>query len=93
MSLEQYVMNISGRALYYIVILSAPMLVSALLVGLFISIIQATTQVQEQTLSFVPKIIATFAAILIAGPWISRTIASFAIELLSNIPNLVHFKN
>lgn len=75
------VLYISGRALYLILLLSAPMLVSALVVGLVISIIQATTQIQEQTLSFVPKIIVTFVSCLLAGPWIASELSRLTREL------------
>lgn len=89
---ESYVLYVCSQALYYIIILGAPMLVSALLVGLLISIFQATTQIQEQTLSFVPKIIATFIAAIVAGPWMAHMLARFTVELFSNIPKLTVFK-
>jgi len=85
---EAFVLNLCGQTLYLILILSAPMLVSALVVGLVISILQATTQVQEQTLSFVPKIVATFLSVLIAGSWISSMLARFTIQIMTNIPEL-----
>ena len=75
------VLAISGRALYLILILSAPMLISALVVGLIISIIQATTQIQEQTLSFVPKIIVTFVSVILSGPWIAGELSNLIREL------------
>lgn len=68
-----------------IVLLSAPMLLSALVVGLIISILQATTQIQEQTLSFVPKIIATFLSILICGTWMANTLANFTMKIFEYI--------
>lgn len=85
---ETYILYITGQALYLILFLSAPMLVSALVVGLAISILQATTQIQEQTLSFVPKIIATFVSVILAGPWIASTLSRFAIQLLKDIPRI-----
>lgn len=84
---ESYVLAVTSETLYLILILSAPMLMAALIVGLVISILQATTQVQEQTLSFVPKIIATFVAILVCGTWIGSMVANFAISIITNIPN------
>lgn len=85
---ETYILGISIQALYLILLCSAPMLVAALTVGLVISILQATTQIQEQTLSFVPKIIATFVAVMLAGPWIGSAIAKFAVQLFTTIPRL-----
>ena len=76
-----FLLHICGRTLMLVLLLSAPMLVSALVVGLVISILQATTQVQEQTLSFVPKIIATFLSVIICGTWISGMLSSFAIDV------------
>ena len=85
---EAFVLHLCGQTLYLIMVLSAPMLVSALIVGLVISILQATTQIQEQTLSFVPKIIVTFMAVMVAGTWISGTLARFTIELINTIPRI-----
>lgn len=85
---ETYILGICTQALYLILLVSAPMLISALVVGLIISIIQATTQIQEQTLSFVPKIVVTFIAAMLAGPWIGSTIGRFAVELFKAIPRL-----
>lgn len=77
------VLALSGRALYLILLLSAPMLIGALVVGLVISIIQATTQIQEQTLSFVPKIVVTFVSVIIAGPWVASELSSLMKELFT----------
>jgi len=85
---ETYIIGITSKALYLILMTSAPMLISALVVGLIISVMQATTQIQEQTLSFVPKIIATFVSVMLAGPWIGSTIARFAVQLYMDIPRL-----
>ena len=64
---------------------AAPMLIISLMVGLIVSIIQAVTQIQEATLSFVPKIIAVFISILLFGPWIFRLLTQLATELFTNI--------
>ena len=69
--------------------LALPLLLSALAVGLLISILQAVTQIQEQTLSFIPKILALVAVIAIAGPWMLGTIVSWTTELWQQIPNYV----
>jgi len=63
------------------------MLMAALVVGLVISILQATTQVQEQTLSFVPKIIATFMALLVTGSWIGNMLGNYATMIFTAIAN------
>ncbi|MEQ8169733.1 MAG: flagellar biosynthetic protein FliQ [Candidatus Eremiobacterota bacterium] len=77
---EREILAIGGKALYMIYILSAPMLFIALGVGLIVSVLQAVSSVQEQTLGFVPKLLVTFAALMIFGPWISSTMMTFTIE-------------
>lgn len=64
---------------------SAPMLIISLIVGLIISIIQAVTQIQEATLSFVPKIIAVFVSMLLFGPWIIKLLIQLTTDLFTNI--------
>jgi flagellar biosynthesis protein FliQ len=86
---EDFILHITSRALYLTLILSAPMLMSALVVGLVISILQATTQIQEQTISFVPKIVATFASVVICSTWISSMISQFAIEIFGGFPAII----
>jgi flagellar biosynthesis protein FliQ len=68
---------------------AAPMLVAGLVVGLVISIFQAVTQIQEQTLSFIPKVIALIAVVAIAGPWMLDTLVTWTQELWTAIPNYV----
>jgi flagellar biosynthetic protein FliQ len=70
--------------------ISSPALVATLVMGLVISIFQAATQINEQTLSFIPKILAIAAAMIICGPWVLRTMMTFTINLIRDIPNLVH---
>lgn len=82
---EDFIMEICTRALVLIMLLSAPMLLSALAVGLCISIIQATTQIQEQTLSSVPKMAITFVTMIICGPWCMDMIGTYARELFEAI--------
>ncbi len=85
---EHDIMAFTTKAMYLMVILSAPMLLSALLTGLIISLLQATTQVQEQTLTFVPKIIVTFLAAAITGTWIGKKLYSFAFEVFTYLPHI-----
>lgn len=83
------VVEIFKGAIYHILIMSAPMLIAALVVGLVISIFQATTQIQEQTLAFVPKVLAIFLVLMFAGPWLMNTIVTFTIQLFNQIPGFV----
>lgn len=70
-------------------LISAPMLVVALAVGLVISIIQAVTQIQEQTLSFVPKLVAVAVTFIIALPWIIQIMVRYTSELFRSLPSLI----
>ncbi|MDF2924710.1 MAG: fliQ [Paenibacillaceae bacterium] len=82
---SEFVLKLAGEAVYVVLKASAPMLIIALTVGLIVSVFQATTQIQEQTLAFVPKIVAVLLSILIFGPWILTTLVEFTYNLLNNI--------
>ena len=69
-----------------VMLVSAPMLGLGLLVGLLVSVFQATTSIQEQTLAFIPKIIAVFVAILIFGPWMLRIMVEYVTNIFVNLP-------
>lgn len=83
------VMDIAREALSITVLLSAPLLLSALAIGLLIGIFQAATQIQEMTLSFIPKLIALAAAVALAGPWMLEVWVSFTENLFMDIPSLI----
>ncbi|NHM28219.1 flagellar biosynthesis protein FliQ [Desulfofundulus sp. TPOSR] len=85
---DTLVTQIAREALMMILILSLPTLAVSLLVGLVISILQATTQVQEQSLTFVPKIIAVFLTLAITAPWMVRLMTSYTTRLFKHLPNL-----
>ena len=84
-----YAVQIIRMAIFYILIVSAPALITGLVVGLVVSIVQATTSIQEQTLTFVPKIAAILLSIFVMGPWMIRMIVQFAEDMFSRIPELV----
>lgn len=80
-----------GRdALTMVMLISAPMLGLGLVVGILVSIFQATTQIQEQTLAFIPKIIAVFVAILIFGPWMLNLMVDYTREIFVSLPQMIH---
>ncbi|WP_422657283.1 flagellar biosynthesis protein FliQ [Paenibacillus sp. EC2-1] len=81
----EFIIGLAGQAVFIVLKVSAPMLVLALVVGLVISIFQATTQIQEQTLAFVPKIIVVLLALLLFGPWILTTLVDFTRGILENL--------
>ncbi len=86
---QETVIDIAQQSIYTLIIVASPILLTALTVGLLVSIFQAVTSIQEQTLAFVPKIIAVFLALLIFGPFIITTVQEFIIELFKMIPTLV----
>ena len=81
--------ELGRQALMVAFLLAAPMLLTGLVVGLTISILQAATQVQEQTLSFIPKILGMMAALFVFLPWMLTTVTSFAQRLLQGLPALL----
>lgn len=81
---EGQVLDIMRDAFYYIIICSAPMLLISMVVGLIISIFQTVTSIQEQTLTFVPKIISIFIALLIFGSFIMNNLVNYITDLWSN---------
>lgn len=86
---ETFVIHVARDALMMVVILSLPALGVAMLVGLIISILQATTQIQEQTLSFVPKMVAVFVTLIIASSWLLNIAINFTTRLYQQIPNII----
>lgn len=81
---EGQVVDVARETLWIIIKVSAPLLVVSLIVGLIISIFQTVTSIQEQTLTFVPKLLAIFLVIMLTGNWIMKTIVDFIVELFSN---------
>jgi flagellar biosynthetic protein FliQ len=85
---EQTVIDIAGKAIMVSMKIASPALLSTLLVGLIVSIIQAATQINEQTLTFIPKIIILSLTLALAGPWILQTMMNFTIEIMNTIPTV-----
>ncbi len=83
------VMVIGMQAIKVGLMISAPMLLAALVTGLIISILQAATQINEMTLSFIPKIIAVFVAIIVAGPWMLNLLLDYMRNLFTNLPYII----
>lgn len=83
------VMEIGRQAIEVTLIISAPILVTALVVGLIISIFQAATQINESTLQFVPKLVAMFVVLLLVGPWMLQYLVDYIQRLYGSIPQLI----
>jgi flagellar biosynthetic protein FliQ len=86
---SQQVFTIGQQGLYILLLVSAPVLLVVLAVGLVVSIFQAATQINEATLSFVPKIIAAVAVLAVAGPWMLTTLVEYIQRTLQSIPTVV----
>lgn len=85
----EFVINVAERGIYTVLIISGPLLILALVVGLIVSIFQATTQIQEQTLAFVPKIVAVLLGIIFFGPWMLTHMISYASEIFANLNRFI----
>jgi flagellar biosynthetic protein FliQ len=83
------VMDLAHSALWVTVLVAAPLLLVALVAGLVIGMLQAATQVHEQTLSFIPKLLLIVVTLFVAGPWMLRVLMDFTRDLYTSIPTLV----
>ena len=86
---QEFVLGLAERGIFTVLLVAGPILLLALSVGLLVSIFQATTQIQEQTLAFIPKIIAVLVGIVIFGPWMLSQIVEFTMDLYQNMNNYV----
>jgi len=85
----EYVINLGSEAIKLALMLSLPLLGVGLVVGLMVAVLQATTQVQEMTLSFVPKIVSVLLTLLAVSPWMIQKIAGFTSNLIVSIPTII----
>ena len=83
------VTTIGQQALWVTMLIAAPLLLSALAVGLLVGMFQAATQINEMTLSFIPKLLVLVLALVVAGPWILGVIVNYTTQLLQQIPALI----
>ena len=85
----EMVLDVGRDALWVMALIASPLLLSALGIGLLVGMIQAATQIQEMTLTFIPKLIVLALALLIAGPWMLGVLTDFTINLIQSIPELI----
>ncbi|ASF39477.1 MULTISPECIES: flagellar biosynthesis protein FliQ [Halobacillus] len=86
---DQMVISFAKEGIYTVLMITGPLLILALAVGLLVSIFQATTQIQEQTLAFIPKIVAVMVGLIFFGPWMLTNMVEFAAGIFSNLNMLV----
>ncbi|CUA80096.1 flagellar biosynthesis protein FliQ [Anoxybacillus suryakundensis] len=84
-----FVIQVAERGVYMVLVICGPLMLLALAVGLFVSILQATTQIQEQTLAFVPKIVAVLLGLVFFGPWMLSRMISYAYNIFNNLSKFV----
>lgn len=87
---QQTIIDIGSQSAIISMKIAAPALISIMITGFLVSLFQAATQINEQTLSFIPKILAMTAALFITGPWILQTLMFFTIRLFKSIPDFAH---
>jgi len=85
----EYVLSLGQRALEVTILISAPLLLSALVTGVVIGMLQAATQIHEMTLSFIPKLLILSAALFVAGPWMLGLLVDYTRDLYLNIPAMI----
>ena len=85
----ELVMNIGRQAIEMTLVLSGPLLLAALVIGLIISVFQAATQINEQTLSFIPKLLGMLLTLILIGPWMLQTMVDYIRRLLESIPQII----
>jgi len=83
------VITIGQQALWVTMLIAAPLLLSALGVGLLVGMFQAATQINEMTMSFIPKLLVLVMALVVAGPWMLSVIVNYTIQLMEQIPSLI----
>ncbi len=83
------VTTIGQQALWVTMLIAAPMLLSALAVGLLVGMFQAATQINEMTMSFIPKLLVLVLALVFAGPWMLNVISNYTVQLIQRIPSLI----
>jgi len=86
---QDFLIHLARESLFVALMLAGPPLLFGLVVGVVVSILQATTQIQEQTLTFVPKIIAVFLAVFLFGSWMLNAIVQFTENLIGNLPEII----
>lgn len=82
---SEFVLSLAENGIYTILLIVGPLLILALAVGLLVSIFQATTQIQEQTLAFIPKIVAVLVGLVFFGPWMLSRMIEFTVNLYQNL--------
>jgi flagellar biosynthetic protein FliQ len=87
---EEFIVGLGQEALKVTMLVAGPILIIAMLVGIVISLLQAVTQINEATLTFVPKILAIAAVLVVSGPWMLQILMQYTTDLISRFPEIMH---
>jgi flagellar biosynthetic protein FliQ len=87
---EELVMQLGHNALMTMVYLAGPVLIAAMMVGIVVSVFQAITQINEQTLTFIPKMVAVILVLVVMGPWMLRVMQEYAISIFGGVGDMLH---
>ncbi len=87
---EEVVMQLGSDALKTTILLAGPMLIAAMLIGLLVSVVQALTQINEATLTFIPKMVAVVLILVLMGPWMLEVMKNYTTEVISGAGDLIH---
>ena len=85
----EMVLTVARESLTVTILVAAPLLLAALVTGVLVGVLQAATQINEMTLTFIPKLLAMFVVLVVAGPWMINTLMDYTIRLFTSIPNAV----
>jgi len=88
-TVTDFIVQITNEAILITILVSAPSVVVSLLIGVIVAIFSATTQIQEQSLSFVPKVVAVFGVLMATGPWVGAVMLRFAVRCLAGFPDVI----
>ncbi len=87
---EEIVMQLGHNALTTMIYLAGPVLIAAMLIGIIVSVFQAITQINEQTLTFIPKMVAVIIVMVVMGPWMLRVMQEYAISIFGGVGDMIH---
>lgn len=87
---EELLMSLASEAVKTIIYIAGPLLLAAMAVGILVSILQAVTQINESTLTFIPKMVAVLVVLTVMAPWMLEVLQQYTVDVLGNVGNLVH---
>lgn len=87
---EEFALSLGGNAIQMVLMIAGPLLATALIVGLIVSILQAITQINESTLTFIPKMVAIVIVLALMAPWMLESLKGYTVDLITQMPEWIH---